>query len=129
MILTPLADADRFTPLLPGMQTALDYLRTWDPATPDGTHLIDGDRIYALVSSYDSHPSAERRFEAHRRNADVQWIATSFALFPLAIACNFVGIWLVRVTPEAIFYRITNVIVFVLGLELTRQGVVGLLWR
>ena len=76
MILTPLADADCFTPLLPGMQTALTYLRTWDPATPDGTHLIDGDRIYALVSSYDSHPSAERRFEAHRRNADVQWIAT-----------------------------------------------------
>jgi len=33
----------------------------------------------------------------------------------------------VRVTPEAMFYRITNVIVFVLGLELTRQGVTELL--
>ena len=48
-------------------------------------------------------------------------------LFPLAIGFNFVGIWLVRVTPEAIFYRVTNVIVLVLGLELTRQGVMGLL--
>ena len=54
-------------------------------------------------------------------------LATSFALFPLAIACNFLGIYLVRVTPEAMFYQITNVIVFVLGLELTRQGVTELL--
>jgi len=56
-------------------------------------------------------------------------LATSFALFPLAIACNFLGIYLVRVTPEAMFYQITNVIVFVLGCELTRQGVVALSWR
>ena len=54
-------------------------------------------------------------------------LATSLALFPLAIATNFLGIWLVRVTPEALFYRITNVIVFLLGCELTRQGVTELL--
>lgn len=54
-------------------------------------------------------------------------LATSFALFPLAIVCNMLGIWLVRVTPEALFYQITNVIVFVLGCELTRQGVMELL--
>ena len=52
---------------------------------------------------------------------------TSVALFPLAIACNFLGIWLVRVTPEAMFYQITNVLVLLIGLELTRQGVTGLL--
>lgn len=54
-------------------------------------------------------------------------LATSFALFPLAIACNFLGIYLVRVTPEAMFYQITNVIVFLLGCELTRQGVTELM--
>jgi uncharacterized membrane protein YfcA len=53
-------------------------------------------------------------------------LATSFALFPLAIACNALGIWLVRVTPEALFYQLTNVIVFVLGCELTRQGITEL---
>ena len=52
---------------------------------------------------------------------------TSFALFPLAIASNYLGIWLVRVTPEAIFYQITNVLVFLIGCELTRQGVTGLM--
>jgi uncharacterized membrane protein YfcA len=55
--------------------------------------------------------------------------STSLALFPLAIASNFVGIWLVRITPEGIFYQITNVIVFLLGCELTRQGLTELLWR
>jgi uncharacterized protein len=52
---------------------------------------------------------------------------TSVALFPLAIASNYLGIWLVRVTPETIFYQITNVLVLLIGLELTRQGVTGLM--
>jgi uncharacterized membrane protein YfcA len=56
-------------------------------------------------------------------------LATSLALFPLAVATNMLGIWLVRVTPEAMFYQITNVIVFLLGCELTRQGLTELFWR
>lgn len=54
-------------------------------------------------------------------------LLTSIVLFPLAIAANFLGIWLVRITPEEIFYKITNVVVFLLGIELTRKGVMGLL--
>jgi hypothetical protein len=51
------------------------------------------------------------------------------ALFTLALAIvsNFLGIWLVRITPNELFYRITYVIVFLLSLELTRRGVAGLL--
>ena len=54
-------------------------------------------------------------------------LLTSAALFPLAIASNFIGVWLVRITPEGMFYRVTNVLVFVLGCELTRQGLTRLL--
>ena len=54
-------------------------------------------------------------------------LSTSAALFPLAIVANFIGVWLVRVTPEALFYRLTNVLVFVIGVELTRAGVMELL--
>jgi len=54
-------------------------------------------------------------------------LATSVALFPLAIVSNFLGIWLVRITPTRLFYRITYVIVFLLSAELTRRGVNGLL--
>jgi uncharacterized membrane protein YfcA len=53
--------------------------------------------------------------------------ATSALLFPLAIASNTLGIYLVRVTPEAMFYRITNWTVFLIGCELTRQGVMDLM--
>lgn len=52
-------------------------------------------------------------------------LATSAVLFPLAIASNFLGVWLVRITPTALFYRITYLIVFLLSLELTRRGVLG----
>jgi uncharacterized membrane protein YfcA len=54
-------------------------------------------------------------------------LATSAVLFPLAIAANMVGVWLVRVTPEALFYRLTHILVLVLGIELTRQGLFALL--
>lgn len=75
MILTPLRDADRYAAALPGMEEALAWLRAFDPALPDGRHAIDGDRIFALVSSYATGPATEKRFEAHRRHADIQWIA------------------------------------------------------
>jgi hypothetical protein len=54
-------------------------------------------------------------------------LATSAALFPLAIVTNMLGVWLVKVTPEALFYRITHVLVFVIGVELTRHGLMQLL--
>jgi YhcH/YjgK/YiaL family protein len=75
MILTPLRDAGRYNPALPGMDAALAWLRAFDPALPEGRHPIHGDRIFALVSSYATGPATEKRFEAHRRHADIQWIA------------------------------------------------------
>ena len=48
-------------------------------------------------------------------------------LIPLAVVSNMLGVWLVRLTPEALFYKITNVLVFLIGIELTRQGVMQLM--
>jgi uncharacterized membrane protein YfcA len=56
-------------------------------------------------------------------------LITSVAMFPLAILSNYLGVWLVRVTPETLFYKITNWLVFGIGCELTRQGLAGLFWR
>jgi uncharacterized membrane protein YfcA len=53
---------------------------------------------------------------------------TSAALIPLAIGSNFLGIWLVRRTPQELFYRLAYVIVFLIGLELIRQGVWAVAW-
>jgi hypothetical protein len=54
-------------------------------------------------------------------------LTTSALLIPLAVASNMLGVWLVRVTPEALFYKITNVLVLLIGIELTRQGMLQLL--
>jgi uncharacterized membrane protein YfcA len=54
-------------------------------------------------------------------------LVTSAVLFPLAIATNFLGIWLVRVTPQQTFYKVIYVITFLISLELIRNGATTIL--
>jgi hypothetical protein len=42
---------------------------------------------------------------------------------PLAIATNYFGIWLVRVTPTGLFYRLAYIMVFFISIGLTWQAV------
>lgn len=49
-------------------------------------------------------------------------LGTSAALLPLAVVTNFLGIWLVRVTPTELFYRLAYVLVFVVSSALLWQG-------
>ncbi|MSO68595.1 MAG: sulfite exporter TauE/SafE family protein [Pseudolabrys sp.] len=51
-----------------------------------------------------------------------QGLGTSLALLPLAIAANLLGFWLVRVTPQEIFYKITMLLMFAISIELVRSG-------
>jgi uncharacterized membrane protein YfcA len=53
-------------------------------------------------------------------------LATSAALFPFAILTNLMGIWLVRVIPTEVFYRVTYFLVFLISLELIRGGLSGI---
>ena len=48
--------------------------------------------------------------------------STSLALLPIAVLANTTGIWLIRRVPTAIFYRITYILLFLLGLLLLWQG-------
>jgi len=52
--------------------------------------------------------------------------AVSAVLIPLAVATNYFGLWLVRVTPQDLFYRIVYVFTFLISLELIRNGAVAL---
>lgn len=74
MILDQLANADTYRFLGPSFEQAFAYLKSFSPATPDGRHNLNGDRLYALVQSYNTAPATERTFEAHRQYADVQYI-------------------------------------------------------
>src|SRR6185312_4000610 len=42
------------------------------------------------------------------------------ALLPVAIVANWTGLWLVRRTPTAMFFRIAYVLMFAIGIELIR---------
>jgi hypothetical protein len=53
-------------------------------------------------------------------------LGTSAALLPLAMATNALGIWLVLRTPQALFYRITMILMFLIALELMRAGVIDI---
>lgn len=48
--------------------------------------------------------------------------ATSLALLPLAVAANFVGIWLVHKTPQERFYQISYLLMLLISLALLWQG-------
>jgi uncharacterized membrane protein YfcA len=60
-------------------------------------------------------------------NFSTHGFGISLALMPIAIAANFLGIWLVRITPADLFYKITYVLVFVLSIALIWQGAADLL--
>ena len=49
-------------------------------------------------------------------------LSTTLALLPIAVLANFAGIWLVKSVPTAQFYRITYILLFVLGGVLLWQG-------
>jgi YhcH/YjgK/YiaL family protein len=75
VIFDSLQNASLYTALLPGLEEAMEWLGRFDPAAPDGRYPIDGERIFALVQRYETGPSTEKRFEAHRRHVDVQFVA------------------------------------------------------
>jgi len=54
--------------------------------------------------------------------------ATSLVLLPLAIATNLLGFWLVRRTPQALFFKIIMLLMMLISIELTREGATEL-WR
>jgi len=46
-------------------------------------------------------------------------------LLPLAVATNFLGIWLVRITPTEQFYRIAYLLMLLIAIALLWQGARG----
>jgi uncharacterized membrane protein YfcA len=53
-------------------------------------------------------------------------LATSLTLLPLAVITNLAGVWLVRRTPQELFYRIAYILIFLVSLELIRQGLMSI---
>ncbi|MQY77175.1 MAG: DUF386 family protein [Spirochaeta sp.] len=41
---------------------------------PDGKYSIDGDRVFALISTYVTKKETEKLFEAHKKYIDIQYL-------------------------------------------------------
>ena len=54
-------------------------------------------------------------------------LTTSLVLVPLALLTNQLGFWLVRRTPQEVFFKITLVLMGVISIGLLRSGILGLL--
>ncbi len=62
----------------------LRWLAALSPEAPDGRVDIDGDDVYALIQSYETVPASEKRYEAHRVYADIQYIAQGMEIIHYA---------------------------------------------
>jgi YhcH/YjgK/YiaL family protein len=75
MILDLVGHRGRYGSLGPELDRALKYLADTDFSTlKDGKHEIDGEAIFALVSTYETEPGNVRSFEAHRKHVDLQYL-------------------------------------------------------
>lgn len=53
-------------------------------------------------------------------------MGTSAVLLPFAMLTNMLGFWVVRITPQELFYKITMVLMVLISVELIRAGAVGI---
>ncbi len=77
MIHDSLDHADRYTPLHPGFERAIDFLR--QPELFDlepGRYEIDGDNVFAMVVEADAVPREAARLEGHHTYIDIQYVIT-----------------------------------------------------
>ena len=75
MILDTLDHANPYESLHPGFAAAFAFLRRPDlGGKADGRHAINGERVYALLQTYDTRPWADGFLEVHRRFIDIQFL-------------------------------------------------------
>ena len=59
----------------PNIGKALQWLETTDlAALPIGKQVIDGDNVFAMISSYETKTREEGRYEYHERYIDFQYL-------------------------------------------------------
>lgn len=76
MILDTLSSSAQYDALGPRFARAFGWLRSADVAAlPDGRTAIDGDDVYVLVQRGLTKPLDQVKWEAHRKYADIQYVA------------------------------------------------------
>ena len=75
MIIDKIFNFDRYLTIHPGFAKVKEVLEQFsDPTLEPGKHIIDGDKVFAVVQSYDTKEAVPHKFENHRRYIDIQYI-------------------------------------------------------
>ena len=81
MVIDKLEHAHRYSAMGEGIARALKYLQETDLVNVSlGKHIIDGDRLFAIVQEYDTMDSAAEQMESHRKYTDVQYVVSGAEL-------------------------------------------------
>lgn len=81
VILSRLADFDRYANCHPGFAAGLAFLRRPDLADlPDGRQELDGERLFAIIARDLGRGRDEATLESHRSYADLQYVVNGFDL-------------------------------------------------
>ncbi len=77
MIVADLAHLRDQVALTPNMETAVTFLlASGQGAHPEGRLVVDGDKVFVEVQSYDTTAGPVTRFEGHRKYIDIQYVVS-----------------------------------------------------
>jgi biofilm protein TabA len=105
MVLDVLSNAARYRSLHPRLALGFDWLARIPADLPAGRHAIDGDEVYVLVQEYETGAPAEKRFESHRRNLDIQYVVSGVETMYVASVPGLVPATEYDAQTDLIFYQ------------------------
>jgi biofilm protein TabA len=74
MVVDKIKNLSLYYPLLECLPKVQKFLDDFKKAPlPDGKHVIDGERLFALIQRYETKPAEGRQPEAHRKYIDLQY--------------------------------------------------------
>ena len=77
MICDSLKNCATYEAMHPAFKQAFAYLKTITPDNlPTDRVELDGDKLFAFSSSYETQPAEQRKIETHRNYLDVQYVVS-----------------------------------------------------
>jgi len=75
MIVSELRNLKSQVVMTPNLESAIDFLlERGNDELPAGRLVVDGERVYVEVQSYDTIEGGDWRFEGHRKYLDIQYV-------------------------------------------------------